>query len=94
MEPQEVKDQDKEKTHKKLHVTVFSPRTPKGKKFVWEPTLIVGEAAKEAAAKFRYAEGTPGLSKEGQVLPNDQTLEAAGVMDGDELTLVDVGGGV
>lgn len=83
-----------EKHNKKLKVKVFAPRAPKPKQFNWPAELLVGEAAKEAADKFDYAEGTPGLSKGGKVLENAKTLEAAGLKDGDELTLVDVGGGV
>lgn len=94
MTPESEVTEKGEKQDKKVKVTVFAPRTPKPKHFNWLATLLVGEAAKEAAERFKYAEGTPGLSKGGQVLDNGQTLEAAGVKDGDELTLVDVGGGV
>jgi hypothetical protein len=84
------------KHEKKIHVEVFSPKeAKKGKKFTWELSMLVSAAAREAADKFGYAsQGTPGLSKAGQVLDNTQSLEAAGVVDGDELTLVDTGGGV
>jgi hypothetical protein len=93
MSEAQVQEKDKKKD-KKFAVTVFSPRTPEPKHFNWLATMLVGEAAKEAAEKFGYAEGTPGLSKDGQVFDNSKTLEAVGVMDHDELTLVDVGGGV
>jgi hypothetical protein len=94
MTPQTEVAEKGEKQDKKLKVTVFAPRTPKPKQFNWLPTMLVGDAAKDAADKFKYSEGTPGLSKDQQVLDNGQTLEVAGVKDGDELTLVDVGGGV
>jgi len=80
---------------KKLHVEVYAPRDPKPKKFTWEPTLLVRDAATEAAEKFKYSpDGTPGLSKQKHALDNGVTLEAAGVLRGDELTLIDAGGGV
>jgi hypothetical protein len=78
----------------KLKVEVFAPRKRKPKKFNWDPEMLVGEAAREAAEKFEYAAGNPGLSKHNEVLDNNATLAAAGVEDGDELTLTDVGGGV
>lgn len=85
-----------EKEHeKKLHVEVYAPRHPEPKKFTWEPSLLVRDAAAEAAKKFKYSpDGTPGLSKQGHALDNGTTLEAAGVRSGDELTLIDAGGGV
>jgi hypothetical protein len=80
---------------KKIAVEVFAPRDPKGKKFEWRPDKSTAEAARAAAEKFDYApEGTPGLSKDAVVLDNSKTLENNGVRDGDELTLVDAGGGV
>ena len=77
-----------------LVVTVFAPRTPEPKTFVWAKTKLVGEAAKEAAAAFGYEAGTPGLQKGDEVLDNKKTLEAAGVEHCDKLELVDTGGGV
>jgi hypothetical protein len=80
---------------KKIEVEVFAPRDPKGKKFKWKPTRPTAEAAREAADKFDYApEGAPGFSKDKLVLDNTKTLEGNHVVEGDELTLVDAGGGV
>lgn len=77
-----------------LMVTVYAPRSPEPKTFTWARTKLVGDAAKEAAAAFGYEGGNPGLQKGDDVLPNGKTLEAAGVERGDELDLVDTGGGV
>jgi hypothetical protein len=94
MEATNAKDEGKGH-EKKIHVEVFAPRKTKGKKFTWEPSLLVSAAAREAADKFDYApEGNPGLSKGVDVLDSTKTLEQAGVVDDDKLTLVDAGGGV
>jgi hypothetical protein len=86
---------DGEEKGKKIKVEVFAPRDPKGKKFEWKPTKETADAARDAAQKFDYApEGAPGFSKDKIVLDNTKTLEQNGVVDGDELTLVDAGGGV
>jgi hypothetical protein len=77
-----------------ITVRVFSPRQPEPKSFTFAKTLRVGEAAAEAAEAFGYEAGTPSLQKGGQVLDRDKPLVAAGVRDGDDLELVDVGGGV
>jgi hypothetical protein len=79
----------------KIAVRVVAPRSPKEKTFHWEKTLLVGNAAKEAAAAFGYHSGNPGLENSShKVLDNGKTLEAAGVKDGDCLELLDSGGGV
>ena len=77
-----------------LIITVFSPRSPEPKQFTWDKAKLVGDAAREAAAAFGYSGGNPGLTKDDVVLDNAKTLEAAGVEHGDELELVDTGGGV
>lgn len=77
-----------------LDVTVFAPRSTESSGFSWNKHLSVGEAADEAAAAFGYAGGTPSLAKGDQVLDRSKQLVAAGVRDGDELELVDTGGGV
>lgn len=77
-----------------LVVTVFSPRSPEPKQFTWDKSRLVGDAAREAATAFGYAGGNPGLKKEEAVLDNAQSLYAAGIEHGDELELVDTGGGV
>lgn len=85
----------KENEKNDITVTVFSPRSPEPKTFTWPKTMRVGEAAKEASVAFGYEAGTPGLqNKQGEVLDNQKPLVAAGVRDGDELELVDTGGGV
>ena len=78
-----------------LTVEVFSPRAPAPKKFTWPKTLLVGDAADEAAKEFKYEAGTPTLqNKDKKVLDRQQTLLAAGVRDFDRLELTDTGGGV
>ncbi|HLX35643.1 MAG TPA: hypothetical protein VKR30_10440 [Candidatus Limnocylindrales bacterium] len=77
-----------------LHLTVYAPKSTEPKTFDWSKHLAVGEAAAEAAAAFGYASGTPSLAKGDEVLDRAKQLVAAGVRDGDTLTLVDVGGGV
>ena len=78
-----------------LTVEVFAPRVPIPKKFTWLKTLLVGAAADEAAAEFKYEAGTPTLqNKDEKVLDRQQTLLAAGVRDFDRLDLTDTGGGV
>ena len=64
------------------------------KQFTWDKSKLVGDAAREAATAFGYAGGNPGLKKDDIVLDNTKTLEVAGVEHGDELELVDTGGGV
>jgi hypothetical protein len=80
--------------HKKLHVAVLAPRSPKPKKFTWDQHLLVRDAAADAAQAFGYTGGTPALSKDDKVLDGDQELAQAGVRDGDTLELLDKGGGV
>jgi hypothetical protein len=80
--------------NKELHVTVFAPRSPDGKKFKWDEHLVVGAAADEAAEAFGYAQGTPTLANQGSTLDRNKELVEAGVHNGDKLELVDIGGGV
>ena len=76
-------------------VEVFSPRVATSKKFTWPKTLLVGDAADEAAKEFKYEAGTPSLqNKDKTVLDRQQTLLAAGVRDFDRLELTDTSGGV
>lgn len=76
-------------------VTVRSPREPDPKSFTWRKTTKVCEAADEAAREFGYAPGTPSFrNQNGEVLDRDKPLVAEKVEDGDELELVDIGGGV
>ena len=78
-----------------LTVEVFAPRVSTPKKFTWPKTLLVGDAADEAAKEFKYEAGTPSLqNKDKIVLDRQQTLLASGVRDFDHLELTDTGGGV
>ncbi|HMJ35622.1 MAG TPA: hypothetical protein VK501_17060 [Baekduia sp.] len=77
-----------------VEVTVFAPRVTEGRVFTWDKHLTVGAAAQEAATAFGYAAGTPTLAKDDVALDRDKQLVAAHVRDGDELDLVDTGGGV
>jgi hypothetical protein len=77
-----------------VHVIVFAPRATEPRTFEWSKHLSVGEAADQAATAFGYSGGTPSLAKGDQVLDRGRQLVAAGVRDGDELELVDTGGGV
>ena len=77
-----------------LEVKVFAPRSTEPRTYHWSKHLSVGEAADEAARDFGYQGGTPSLAKGDEVLDRSKQLVAAGVRDGDELELVDTGGGV
>lgn len=75
-------------------VTVFSPITPTPKSFTWPITTKVGDAAREAANAFGQTGGNPTFQKGAEILDRTKPLVAAGVKDGDELEIVDIGGGV
>lgn len=78
-----------------LTVEVFSPRFPQPKKFTWAKSLLVGQAADEAAKVFGYETGNPTFQdKTGQILERDKTLVESGIHDFDQLELTDKGGGV
>jgi hypothetical protein len=80
-----------------LKVLVFAARAVDPILFEWARTLKVSEAALEAAKKFGYVGGTPGLMtrpQPGRVLDPNKSLVADHVKSGDELELVDTGGGV
>lgn len=78
-----------------LTLSVYAPIAVDPKTFTWHRSTRAGEAAAEAAAAFGYEAGTPTLqARDGQVLDRDRPLAAANLRDGDELELVDVGGGV
>jgi hypothetical protein len=78
-----------------VNVEVFAPRSPTApKQFTWSKHLSVGEAADEAATAFGYQAGVATLAKDGVELDRSKQLVAAGVRDGDTLTLIDSGGGV
>lgn len=79
-----------------MTVTVVAPRDPDDPRtFTWPKTTKVGDAAAEAAAAFGYEPGTHTFTTSaGDALDRNKPLVASGVEDGDELDLVDVGGGV
>lgn len=79
-----------------LHVRVLAPSALEPREFTFPGAELVGTAAAAAAADFGLPPTSPSFELEGkeQVLDRSLTLEAAGVHDGDELELVDVGGGV
>lgn len=77
-----------------ITVIVRAPRSVEPRNFTFEKTAPVGEAAREAATAFEYSGGNPTFAKNGIVLDRSKPLVAAGVRDGDELDLVDAGGGV
>lgn len=88
---------DKKHTgNSELTVTVFAPRTPDGRTFTFQRSERVGATARVAADAFGYQpDGNPTFATgEGVVLDRDKPLASARVRDGDELELVDVGGGV
>lgn len=78
-----------------ITVKVFTPKDPSPKSFTWPKTMKVGDAAAEAAKAFGYEGGSPSFQNSaGVVLDRNKPLVAEGVSDGDELELVDAGGGV
>jgi hypothetical protein len=80
-----------------ITVIVIAPRSTEPKSFTWRKTTKVGDAAREAAAQFGYQGGTPGFQTSDEpprVLDNSKTLVAEHVDDGDEVEIVDTGGGV
>lgn len=80
-----------------ITVTVVAPRSDTPKPFTWRKTTKIGEAAREAATAFGYQGGTPGFQTADEpprVLDNNKPLVAEHVRDGDELEIVDTGGGV
>jgi hypothetical protein len=82
---------------KELSVVVVAPRSPDPKPFSWSKTMKVGEAARDAATAFGYTGGNPGLQTSddpARALDNNKPLVAEGVKDGDQLELIDTGGGV
>jgi hypothetical protein len=89
--------QKNSKSDKEITVSVFAPNTTEAKTFTWEKTMKVGDAARQAATAFGYTGGNPGLQTadaQARVLQNNKPLVAEKVGDGDELELIDTGGGV
>jgi hypothetical protein len=86
---------DQEVHGNELHVIVRAPKDPEPREFAFPPTETVGQAANFAAAQFGYTTSHFSFMTEtDEVLNRDLTLAAAGVKDGTQLTLVDLGGGV
>lgn len=78
-----------------VSVTVVAPNNPTPGTFTWPKSKRVGEAAAEAAAALGFSGGNPTfMNSADEVLDRDRPLVAAGVRDGDQLELVDIGGGV
>lgn len=89
------KDHDEHGDGSTLEVTVFAPGLVEGRPFSFRKNLTVGEAAAEAAAELGFHANVPSFQKgDDPVLDRTKRLVAAGVRDGDELELVDAGGGV
>lgn len=78
----------------KFHVRVLAPSEPHPREFAFAKAEVVGTAATEAATAFGLHPTAPSFELRGNVLDRTITLEAAGVHNGDELELVDIGGGV
>lgn len=77
-----------------ITVIIFAPGETESKSFDFDKHLTVGEAARQAAAAFGFADGDPTLAKGKTALDRNKQLVAAGVRDGDTLELIDAGGGV
>jgi len=77
-----------------LDVSVFAPAFTEPKPFSFHKDVTAGEAAKLAADSFGYQATSPTFQKGAIVLNRDANLVSQGVRDGDELQLVDSGGGV
>lgn len=93
----EVVDKGKDTDKQELTLRVYAPRAPEPKTFTWPKTTKVGDAARTAAKEFGYAGGNPGLQLLGPTprpLDNNKTLVAEHLKDGDELEIIDTGGGV
>ncbi len=76
-------------------VRVYIPRLIEPKLFTWPLTLIVGQAAKEAADAFGYSQSSnPTLGRGNETFDRNKTLEQEHVHNHQELELLDVGGGV
>jgi hypothetical protein len=78
-----------------ITVKVFAPNETDPREFTFEKTMKVGDAAAQAAIEFGYQAQLPSFqNKDDRVLDRDKPLVAEHVQDGDELELVDIGGGV
>lgn len=80
-----------------FHVFVLAPGFVDPREFTFRKTMTVREAAAEAAKAFGYQANRPGFqttTDPPKELPEDKSLVAAGVRDGESLELIDTGGGV
>jgi hypothetical protein len=78
-----------------ITVKVFAPNETEPREFTFEKTMKVGDAAAQAAAAFGYQPQLASFqNQDDRVLDRNKPLVAEHVKDGDELELVDVGGGV
>jgi hypothetical protein len=80
-----------------LHVLILAPGFVDPRPFTFRKSVTVRQAAAEAAKAFGYRANTPGFqttTSPPEELPEDKTLVAAGVRDGETLQLIDTGGGV
>lgn len=88
-------DRGRDHRGRTLEVTVRAPGFIEAKEFSFAKNLTVAQAAQEAAEAFGYTPNTPGFQdSDGNELPSDKRLVAAGIRDGDELQLIDTAGGV
>jgi hypothetical protein len=77
-----------------LNVRVLAPSEHNPRHFTFPGTDSVGDAATEAATGFGLHPTSASFERDGVALDRTVSLEDAGVHNGDELELVDVGGGV
>ncbi len=97
MTQEAIPDHGKDPDKQQLTLVVYSPRSPEPKTFTWAKTMKVQEAANVAAAAFGYTAGNPGLqtlTTPARQLDKNKTLVAEHLEDGDELEIIDTGGGV
>jgi hypothetical protein len=81
--------------HDDLHVEVVPTGSVKPTPFTFEKTMLVSAAAARAAEKLEYRAKVPGFqTADDHQLPENETLQRAGVHDGQILTLIDSAGGV
>jgi hypothetical protein len=81
--------------HAELHVEVVPTGSVTPTPFTFERTMLVARAAAEAAERLKYRAKVPGFQTENDhQLPENETLERAGVRDGEVLVLIDTAGGV
>ena len=78
-----------------ITVKVYVPTCLDARSFTWNRSEIVGEAADEVAEAFGIkAEDPTFQTKCDSILDRSQTLQDAGVKEGDKLEFVSPGGGV